>query len=234
MGVLLLVRHGQASFGAEDYDVLSATGVTQARSLGEFLGSQGVVPSVVLHGLMRRQRETAEELVRGAKWDIPVELDARWDEFGHLGVIAVYAALADGLSDTERKRLDTGDLDRRVFQQIFEKATARWASAAHDEEYDETYPAFVERVRDALAHAARLSGPGQLSVVVTSGGPIAAASAMLVDVADELRHLSAVWQRLNAVLVNASVTRVVVGSTGARLLTFNEHSCLGPDLLTYR
>jgi hypothetical protein len=36
------------------------------------------------------------------------------------------------------------------------------------------------------------------------------------------------------VMVNASVTRVVVGSTGARLLTFNEHSWLDRELVTYR
>lgn len=41
------------------------------------------------------------------------------------------------------------------------------------------------------------------------------------------------WQRFNAV-VNAAVTRVVVGSTGARLLTFNEHPHLTEDLPTYR
>jgi hypothetical protein len=36
------------------------------------------------------------------------------------------------------------------------------------------------------------------------------------------------------VLVNSSVTRVVVGSTGPRLLTFNEHPHLEGAALTYR
>ena len=31
MGIVLLVRHGQASFGADDYDVLSDLGVEQSR-----------------------------------------------------------------------------------------------------------------------------------------------------------------------------------------------------------
>ena len=70
--------------------------------------------------------------------------------------------------------------------------------------------------------------------MVTSGGPIAAACAMLTEVGEEPRRLAAAWARFNAVIVNASVTRVVVGSTGARLLTFNEHAALDRELVTYR
>ena len=37
MANLFLVRHGQASFGADDYDRLSPTGHEQSRLLGEYL-----------------------------------------------------------------------------------------------------------------------------------------------------------------------------------------------------
>ena len=37
MGTLYLVRHGQASFGADDYDQLSPLGQQQAVRLGEYL-----------------------------------------------------------------------------------------------------------------------------------------------------------------------------------------------------
>lgn len=235
MGLLLLVRHGQASFGAADYDVLSPIGENQARHLGVHLRGLGIEPSLVLHGAMRRQRETASGLVGALGSGVPVETDERWDEFDHLSVISTYVALpGSALSDDERDRYARGTLDRREFQQVFEKATGRWVSGAHDEEYAEAYPAFVGRVRDALAHAARQAGRGQTVVVVSSGGAIAAACAMLTDVAEEPRRLAASWQRLNAVTVNASITRVVVGSTGARMLTFNEHAWLPPQLVTYR
>ena len=73
-------------------------------------------------------------------------------------------------------------------------------------------------------------------VAVTSGGPVAAAAATLVGgTGDGDAALAArLWTRFNTVVVNAGVTRVVVGSTGPRLLSFNEHPHLAGDLLTYR
>ncbi len=51
---------------------------------------------------------------------------------------------------------------------------------------------------------------------------------------DDPATYARLWSRFNTVTVNSSVTRVVVGSTGARLLTFNEHPHLEGDHLTYR
>ena len=75
MGVVLLVRHGQASFGADDYDVLSETGWEQSRLLGAWLADRKVVPDVIWRGDMRRHRETAEGMVAGGGWPTPVEVD---------------------------------------------------------------------------------------------------------------------------------------------------------------
>ena len=71
MGRLLLVRHGQASFGAEDYDVLSETGWEQGRRLGARLARAGVRPTVLLRGAMHRHRETLEAMCDAAGWDQP-------------------------------------------------------------------------------------------------------------------------------------------------------------------
>jgi broad specificity phosphatase PhoE len=114
MGVVLLVRHGQASYGADDYDVLSASGSEQSRVLGRALAAQGVEAAAVVHGAMRRQRDTATLLAESAGWPAATELDEGWDEFDHLGVLA-------------RGPVADADLaDRRTFQQAFDAATARW------------------------------------------------------------------------------------------------------------
>lgn len=222
MGVVILVRHGQASFGADDYDVLSDTGWDQGRLLGDWLRKRADEPAVVVRGSMRRHRETCEAIRHSAVgWPEPV-VDAGWDEFDHLGVVAAYPdAPRDGL-------------DNREFQRVFELATARWTAGEHDGEYDEPWSAFRARVTASLEVVCAQVGPGGTAVVVTSGGPIAAACAALTDPAASDPAFGRLWSRFNTTIVNSSFTRVVVGSTGVRLLTFNEHPHLEGEHLTYR
>ncbi|KRB76301.1 hypothetical protein ASE01_14975 [Nocardioides sp. Root190] len=225
MGILLLVRHGQASFGTDDYDVLSETGWEQGRVLGRWLAEHGPVPASVVHGGMRRHRETWEALAEGAGLDaapgIDPGIDEDWAEFDHLAILARH-------SEITGVPLDHG-IDRRAFQEQFEVSTEHWAAAGAESGYPEPYDGFVARSRAALERLAALPGP---ALVVTSGGVIAALAAALV--VPDGAELGPVWARFNTVIANSSVTRVIVGATGARLLTFNEHPHLPRELVTYR
>jgi broad specificity phosphatase PhoE len=229
MGMVLLVRHGQASFGAEDYDVLSESGVAQSKRLGAWLGEAALEPAALLHGAMRRQRDTATAMAEGAGWSVAPEVDEGWNEFDHLGVVA---RGLDARAEADRSPLHTTtDLDRRAFQGAFEEATARWSGGAHDDEYDEAWPTFVARATAALDRACARDG---VTVVVSSGGPIAVACAVLVDPAAAPQELPRLWSAFNTVSANTGVTRVIAGSNGRRLLTFNEHSHLAREQITYR
>ena len=230
MALVLLVRHGQASFGADDYDVLSETGWEQASRLGRRLAAEGLRPAAVVRGGMRRHRETAESMLE-AMTAPPgdVEVDPRWDEFDHLGIVAAHPDLPQG---------GTAGLDRREFQRVFVESTRRWALDEGDATsgaYPETFRAFLDRSRGALADACErataLAGP---VVAVTSGGPIGALCAGLVDPEADRAATARTWERFNTVCVNSAVSRVLVGATGTRLLSFNEHGHLDRELTTYR
>src|SRR5699024_602493 len=81
MGVLYLMRHGQASCGTDDYDRLSDLGHEQSRLAGRHLGGQGVHPIRIVHGQMLRQKQTAEGILNGLDPKPEAEIDPGWNEF---------------------------------------------------------------------------------------------------------------------------------------------------------
>jgi broad specificity phosphatase PhoE len=210
MGQILVVRHGQASFGADDYDVLSATGEEQSKVLGRSLA--GLAPDLVVHGSLVRQRRTAELAAEGAGWTAPLREDPRWNELESLSQFAVVSG-------------DTPDLsDRAAFQEWYEAAMGRWAGGEHDHDYTESYTGFTDRSNAALAD---LADEGTV-VAVSSGGPIAAIATVLLDGG------VTTYRRLLPGIVNAGITRVISGRRGLTLLSFNEHQHLAPELVSYR
>ncbi|MBY9074076.1 histidine phosphatase family protein [Nocardioides sp. WL0053] len=221
MSQVLLVRHGQASWGSDDYDVLSDLGERQSRLLGEALAARGVVPDLVVRGAMRRHRQTAEQAVAGAGWAADVVVDDGWNEFDHVQMLAMHPpAYGEG-----------EELTREQFQAWFEEATLRWTGGAYDEDYDESFTAFGARVDAALRRTVERLEPKQTAVVLTSGGPVSWVAASLLAGGADL------WTQLNPVTVNSSVTKIVVGRRGATLVSFNDHSHLeaaGGGHITYR
>ena len=220
MSVLLLVRHGQASWGEADYDRLSPRGVEQSRLLGAALAGRAVRPDVVLRGSLRRHEQSADAAIGGAGWEVPVVEDAGWDEFDHMRTLS-------GAADWHEIEGET--YDDRVLR--FEATIERWASGQHDADYHESFPVFTSRVEEALARALDRLEPKQTAVVFTSGGPVSWVTAALTDGG------APAWGRLSKVVVNSSVTKVVDGRRGTNLISFNDHAHLegvGADLLTYR
>ena len=126
---IVLVRHGQASFGADDYDRLSTLGTEQARLLGQWWARLGAAPGTVLRGSLRRHRETATaslDALQGqgnARADVAtpstpqVIEDAGFDEFDHHEVLARHAPELAAPGALAR-HLAAQDDPRRAFQQI--------------------------------------------------------------------------------------------------------------------
>lgn len=211
-----MVRHGQASFGSDDYDRLSARGREQSRALGNHLLQAGVAPDRIVTGSMKRQRQTAQDLLDASGWSPPAAVDPGWDEFNASELIAAYP-----------EKEPNATTDTRAFQRILEKASTRWASGDHDD-YRETFVGFTGRVDQALDGVLGGLGSGKSAVVVSSSGAIAWAATRLLDGG------FAQWLALNRVTVNSGVTKIVSGSSGKTMVTFNEHSHLPPAWVTYR
>jgi broad specificity phosphatase PhoE len=223
---ILLVRHAQASFGGERYDVLSDHGHVQVDALAADLRRRGVRVDAVVSGDLDRQRDTAQPIAEAAGVELTV--DARWNEY-------VTADILGSHSDTdlreEQPRDDTPPPSSRDFQAILERALHAWIDAGADGPADEPWPAFATRVEEALADLAGRLGSGQTALVATSGGPLAALCVQLLDLP------APAFVAFNRVVVNAGITKVVSGRGGTTLVSFNEHAHLEqgePSLVTYR
>ena len=58
MSKLYFFRHGQASLGADNYDVLSSKGKEQAVALGTYLAQKNIQFDRVFVGPLDRQKDT--------------------------------------------------------------------------------------------------------------------------------------------------------------------------------
>lgn len=211
MPVVLLVRHGQASFGADDYDVLSELGREQSLVVRDELVRRELRSPAAVCGALRRQRDTAALALPG----VPPSVDARWDEYDHLALLQRYVpgeATHDGSS--------------RSLQGLLDRALAAWVEDAGGD-----WPDFLAGARAALAELVAGLDRGRDAVVVTSGGVIAAVCGALLGLG------APGVVALNRVTANGAITKLVVGSGGTTLVAFNDHAHfegLNRRLLTYR
>jgi len=236
MGMIYLVRHGQASFGEANYDRLSDLGVRQARILGGYLADTGLRPDALYSWKLERQSRTAGEVIDCyRKRDIPIPdyvLSYALNEYDSAGVL--FSQLPDILEEDPsfKEDLDRIYSDKRSFQKVFEASVMRWISGRHDKPGIESWPAFSARVCGGIEDIISEEGRGKQIVLFTSGGPIAALLQRALGLTGE-HAIRLSWQ-----IVNASVTRFMYNSKRITLAGFNmiSHLELQGDktLITYR
>ena len=236
MSEIYFIRHGQASFGEENYDRLSPLGVRQAQCLAKHLAKTGKLFDGVYYGEMERQQNTAREFINhytsgGLAVFEPVVSDA----FNEYDSFAVWQALIPEMVEDDpsiSKDLDKLPGHRKAFQRIFAPLMKRWITGKYKARGIPRWDDFARRVKQGLEEITTCHGAGKRLAVFTSGGPISVAVQIALGLSDE-KALEISWQ-----LLNASVTRIKYNSRGMMLSGFNEvtHLELEGDesLITYR
>jgi broad specificity phosphatase PhoE len=227
MPTVLLVRHAQASYGANDYDVLSELGHRQAAVLAEDLRRRGIVPDRIVTGALRRQRDTVAALAPLFP-HVAIQEDGGWDEYDSHDILTHHSGSGARLDGEDA---GAGRITSRDFQALLDGALTDWISAGAGGPATEPWPAFAARVRGALERVADGLTSGQTALVCSSGGAIGHVCAALLG----MPATGLVTFTRGA--VNTGVTRVVTGGRGATLVTFNEQAHLDVDggaLRTYR
>jgi broad specificity phosphatase PhoE len=236
VGSIYLIRHGQASFGADDYDVLSPVGMRQSEALGQHLAQLGVRLDRCLAGNLRRQQDTARltlQSMHDSGVQVPqLETDGAFNEFD---ADAVIRSLLPGLLPDEpeaRHILRNGAQNRREFQRLFALLIQRWHGGEHACEGCESWQVFVQRVEAGLQRVLSQASHGDNIAIFTSGGTITALLHRVIRItASQAFELN--WQ-----IINTSLSQLKFRGSEVALASFNNQAHVQllkvPELITYR
>ncbi len=239
MSTLWVVRHGQASFLADNYDLLSALGERQAHLLGLHWVKESVALDQVYYGPAERQIRTGE-IIRdvyakaGLGWPEPV-IDPDLDEFPAEAVVRRFlpelmakhphlaAAFAEFQAATEILP------KQRLFDRVLREVSSRWRAGEVQAPDIPSWEQFCHRVEAAVGRIRSNAPKSSRVAVFTSGGPTAATARVALQLSYEAT-LELTWSPRNA-----SVSEFLFSPDRFSLSTFNSTAHL-PDapLLTYR
>jgi broad specificity phosphatase PhoE len=121
MTEIYLIRHGQASFGSDDYDRLSELGLRQCQVLRRHLHEQQVKFEAAYSGPHLRQRQTARHVTDEADAAIRDGF-AEYDAGGLFEQYLPAVLAADPALRGEQTQLRR---DRRTFQLMLENVSLR-------------------------------------------------------------------------------------------------------------
>jgi broad specificity phosphatase PhoE len=213
MAELLVIRHGQASFGADDYDQLSDLGVRQSRAVGDHLRSIGWVPDRMITGTLKRQKDTLSAMdLEGAPEEHP-----GFNEYDFHSLL--HSKFSGNVPDVVLG-------ERKTHFRTLRETVFDWQDDRIPEPY-ETWPEFETRV--AAARTFATSGDAKRVLVVSSGGVIGQLAA------STLNAPSRMMMELNLQVKNSSIHRFVFSGARIMLTEFNAtpHFDAAPDLLSY-
>jgi broad specificity phosphatase PhoE len=223
MGHLYLVRHGQASFGADDYDQLSALGRQQAVRLGAYWRERGMRFDAVITGTLKRHRQTWEGIAEGL--GVATDDVLPWPGLNEYDSEAVIATI----HPEKLQKPDTPELYRHHFR-LLRDGLGAWMQGRTAPVGMPSYVDFLAGVTTALDHV-RAEHHGAKVLVVSSGGPISTAVGHVLGTPAETTI------ELNMRIRNTAVTEFVFTPKRHMLLTYNTLPHLdGPafeDMVSY-
>ena len=232
MSILHLVRHGQASFGADDYDNLSPTGIQQSIELGKALAKQQSIFDYVIVGPHRRHMQTFEGIKEGyASTNLPVPVMN--DDFAENQLMEIAEYFIPQILNTTKTTKEIFNecepAERHdKFLELFHIVAQKWMN----EELDlskpgfEGFSVFRSRITNALKSMQKNLLDKSDIMIVTSGGAISGVYADVIECSHEE------IQKLNFGIKNVSISEFSMTSERFTLKAFNS-SLIPEELETF-
>lgn len=208
MSEFYLVRHGQASFGAANYDKLSDLGIQQSVWLGEYFAERDIKFSKLLSGTLTRHKETAAGICQSLDYSLNCESYDWFNEFDFETVVRAYLSVNPQYRPPE-------NAPRSEFYRLLKRAMLEWSEDRLPEELlAESWGQFKQRLVIAVRHIQHECAD-QKVLVVSSGGAIS----MLMSLV--LGYDAENVINLNLQIKNASFSHFYFNHKNVRLSSFN-------------
>ncbi len=208
MAELYLVRHGQASFGADNYDKLSELGYQQAVWLGEYFKHRGHSFDSILTGNLVRHRETADGIAEGLGLTAPT-----FNPFGGLDEFDFQSLIHAYMAQFPEQQL-TPDAPRADYYKLLKKTMHLWSKNQLMGELPESWTDFEDRVQEVMTLIQK-EMHGQKVLAVSSGGAIAMALRQI------LKSPSETVIELNLQTKNTAIAHCFFNPKAIRVTSFN-------------
>ncbi len=203
MSKIVLLRHGQASFGSSHYDKLSELGRLQAKKVGEYFNQCDIQFDQIVHGAMSRQAETAQIVAKTISFSPQLVTDLGANEFDSESLVKNYLPQLAKQSERHHQMIfgdnnwfKSDDNFRLIFSQLIEL----WQN--NEQSSFESWLKFKVRVKQFLTELGANQNANQRVLVATSGGLISLAIMSLLGVNDKQ------FSRVNLSINNASLTEI--------------------------
>ena len=235
MATIYLFRHGQASFGAADYDKLSPLGERQATLLGHYLRDCDITLDAAYSGDLLRQRETAQLALASQPGEVPHHIDARFNEVKndeHLEYL-----LPELLKSNPRLRqlVEGGLRSSKDYQTVIAAVFTLWVSPHCEDSRIPSWADYSGSVAAALETVMAEQGSGKTVGIFTCGVTIATLVAQVLGLAGHQTY------QFYEPIFNCSVSQVFYSGNRTSLSYFNDRSWLqmlglkhAESLVTYR
>ena len=209
MPTLYLVRHGQASFGAADYDNLSDLGVKQAVALGQYFHAKNIRFDAAYMGALKRHAQTYAGISQGMASSQLARTRPGLNEYDSDAV--VHAIHPEPLSQEKSPE------NYRKHFRLLRDGLAAWMAGTVSPLGMPAYPDFVKGITDVLDEVRAEFGAKEDAriLICSSGGPISTAVGNILGTAP----LATI--ELNLRIRNSSVTEFAFTPKRHMLVTYN-------------
>ena len=235
MATIYLIRHGQASFGAADYDKLSELGCRQAQVAGEYLRDCNITFDAVYSGDLLRQRETARLAIASQPEEVTHHIDPRFNEIQNDEQLKCLLPEEVKSNPAIEALVERGLSSSKDYQKVIDAVFNYWVSPRCNDSRIQSWADYSGGTRQAMLELMQTQGGGKTVGIFTSGGTIATIIAQVLGLGGEETY------QFYEPMFNCSVSQLFYSGTRVSLSYFNDRSFLqvlgtqkGENLLTYR